>query len=165
MKLDLLIVQLESNPASILEIALPDGRQIPAHFHVTEAGHVAKRFVDCGGTFRTTESCLLQVFIGSARDDGHRLTAGKLAHILELARPILPSRDLPVEVEYEAGVVSQFPVEGVSLAGDRLVLELGRKHTDCLAKDKCGIEESCGCGAPDDSAAGCGGAKERTGCC
>jgi hypothetical protein len=107
---------------------------------------VAKKFVDCGGTFHTTESCVLQVFVGSPADDGHRLTAGKLGHILGLAGSVLPSDGLPLEVEYEDGVVSQFPVTGVGLVGDVLTLQLGFKHTDCLAREKCAIDEGCGCG-------------------
>ena len=96
---------------------------------------------------------MLQTYFGSPKDDGHRLTAGRLAHILELAQPILPNGELPVEIEYEDGIVSQFPVESGAQAGTTLLLQLGLKHTDCLAKDKCGIVEdngaavgSCGCG-------------------
>jgi hypothetical protein len=132
---------LQSRPELNLALALPDGRLVPAHFHVTEVGHVAKKFVDCGGTFRASEACVLQTHIGSSRDDGHRLTAGKLAKILDLAKSILPSGELPVEVEYEDGVISQFPLRETRVEGTDLTLQLGFKHTDCLAKSQCGIEE------------------------
>jgi hypothetical protein len=147
---------LEARPNLILALALPDDRRVPAHFHVTEVGHVAKRFVDCGGTFRASETCVLQTYIGSSKDDGHRLTAGKLATILGLAQSLLPSGELPVEVEYENGVISQFPVTGAGLVGEELILQLGFKHTDCLAKAQCGIEEAGGCET---------GPAEATGCC
>ena len=146
---------LETRPELNLAIALPDGRRVPAHYHVTEVGHIAKRFVDCGGTFRASETCLLQTYLGSAKDDGHRLTAGKLAQILGLAQSILPSGELPVEVEYEDGVISQFPLIGAGLVGDELTLQLGLKHTDCLAKAQCGIDDSCGCEAEPAKATGC----------
>ena len=147
---DLLLAHPDLNVA----IVLPEGGRVPAHYHVTEVGHVAKKFVDCGGTFRASESCVLQIYIGSPRDDGHRLAAGRLAKILDLARPILPGNDLPVEIEYETGLISQFPLEGAKVNGAELLLQLGLKHTDCLAKDRCGIEEAdaekagagCGCG-------------------
>ena len=147
-------------------IILPEGARVPAHFHVTEVGHVAKKFVDCGGTFRASEACVLQTYFGSPRDDGHRLTAGKLAQILELAKPILPTDDLPVEVEYEGGVISQFPLAGLGVEGREVVLQLGLKHTDCLAKDKCGIDDGCGCTseAPADESC-CAGAPASAGCC
>jgi hypothetical protein len=149
---------LQKRPELNVVIALPDGRRVPAHYHVTEVGHVAKKFVDCGGTFRATEACVLQTFVGSPQDDGHRLTAGKLAGILRFADSFLPSTDLPVEVEYEDGMVSQYRVTGAGLVGDELTLQLGRKHTDCLAKAKCGIDEGCGCGGEPEPA-------ETAGCC
>ena len=39
---------LRQNPDKLIQFVLPDGDQIPIHFHVTEVGHVAKDFVDCG---------------------------------------------------------------------------------------------------------------------
>jgi hypothetical protein len=139
MKLHELQSTLRAHPGHALHFILPDGRRLPAHVHVTEAGHVARRFVDCGGTFRTSESCLLQAWTGREHDDGHRLPAGKLAKILEIAAPVLPSGDLPVEIEFEAGVVSQYPVDEVAVGSAELTLRLGTKHTDCLAKEKCGV--------------------------
>lgn len=155
---------LQELPKLNLAFVLPDGRRVPAHFHVTEVGHVAKHFVDCGGTFRRSETYVLQTHVGSSRDDGHRLTAGRLAKILGLAQPLVTSEELPVEVEYEDGLISQFAIEGAGLVGAGLVggelaFQLSPKHTDCLAKEKCGIEESGG---------GCSGEKEpaeETACC
>lgn len=162
MKLNELKKYLQRQPALNLVIALPDGRQVPPHFHVTEVGHVARKFVDCGGKFRASETCVLQAHVGSPIDDGHRLTAGKLAHILGLAAPVLATDELPVELEYEAGVVAQFSVAEVRVEGNRLILQLGAKHTDCLAKEKCGTTagSSCGVGAsaePVEAVACCGG--------
>ena len=70
------------------------------------------------------------------------LAAGRLAKILDLAKPILPRAELPVELEYETDVISQFPLLTARVEGSLLMLELGLKHTDCLAKDRCGIAES-----------------------
>jgi hypothetical protein len=114
---------------------LPDGGLIPAHFHITEVGHVTKRFIDCGGTRRTSKTCLLQTWV--ADDTDHRLTAGKLADIFSRAGDLLPDPDLPVEIEYEDFSVSQFPVIDAELSEGSLLLHLGLKHTDCLAKGFC----------------------------
>jgi hypothetical protein len=149
---------LEMRPELTLAIALPGGRRVPAHFHVTEVGHVVKKFVDCGGTYRASEACVLQVFVGSPKDDGHRLTGGKLVKILGFADSFMPAGELPVEVEYEDGVVSQYRVVGAGLVGGALTLQLGLKHTDCLAKEKCGIDEGCGCASEPEPA-------EAAGCC
>jgi hypothetical protein len=167
MNLKELKTRLHQHPALTLAIALPDGRRIPAHYHVTEVGHVTKKFVDCGGKFRASETCVLQTYIGSSADDGHRLTAGKLLHILGLAGFVLPSGELPVEVEYEDHAISQFPVTGTTVAGDTLTLELGTKHTDCLAKEQCGLDDGCGCTdkAAEEPASCCAASVGSAKCC
>lgn len=145
MNLNELTHTLQRQPDLNLAFVLPDGRRVPAHFHVTEVGHVLKNSVDCGGVFRRNESYVVQVHAGSARDDGHRLTAGKLARILSLAGPIVTGGEHPVEVEYEDGLISQFAIEGTELADGVLAIQLARKHTECLAKEKCGSADDGGC--------------------
>ena len=137
MKLSDFKQQLRPQPNARVIMTLPDGSNIPAHFHVTEVGHVAKNFVDCGGRLGATESCVLQVWLAGARDDGHRLTAGKISDILGFAEPLLGSSDLPVEVEYEDGLVSQFPVEALTYDGSELIIRLRNRHTACLARERC----------------------------
>ena len=128
---------LEAHPNQALRIVLPNGEAIAPHFHITEVGHLAKRFMDCGGTRRKTESCLLQTWVHT--DVDHRLETSKLANILRIAGDVLPSLDLPVEIEHEAGVVSQYPVTAGSSDGQTLTLTLTTdlKHTACLAMDLC----------------------------
>ncbi len=137
-----------------LRFILPDGDPIAADFHVTEVGHVVKRFIDCGGTQRKTEAVMLQAWV-AANDPDHRLTAGKLVGIIDLAGPILPSDELEVEVEYEGCAVSQYPVTGARAEGNELHFTLTNKHTDCLAKEACGLE-SCGCSPKETTATGRG---------
>lgn len=134
-----------------------DGDFVPGHFHVTEVGHVAKNFIDCGGTVRSVAHVQLQVWLGN--DEEHRLTAGKLAKIVDLAQPLIPSDDLAVEVEYEDCVISQYTLEGASIIDGQIVFQLGDKHTDCLAKEACGIEAA---GAARKSEGCCGGSPS---CC
>lgn len=149
---------LQAHPEAPLTISLPDGSTVPAHFHVTEVGHVAKNFVDCGGKFSATESCVLQIWMASERDDGHRLSAGKLNTILGFADSILPSEDVPVEVEYEEGRVSQFPVEALNFDGSNLVIQLGSRHTACLARERCGKDDDAGATTAEDESACCASA-------
>jgi hypothetical protein len=80
--------QLRVHADKPLIFVLPDGGLIPAHFHITEVGHVTKRFIDCGGTRRTLETCLLQTWVHD--DVDHRLVAGKLATIFDRAGDVLP---------------------------------------------------------------------------
>ena len=161
MKLSEFTNQLRAYPEARLAITLPDGSNIPAHFHVTEVGHVAKDFVDCGGQFRATKSCVLQIWMAGERDDGHRLTAGKLLTILGFAEPILRSNDLPVEVEYEDGAVSQFPVEDLTYDGAELIMQLRSRHTTCLARERGGKDS--GPLATAEVESNCCGSSER--CC
>ena len=132
---------LSENPESGLQLLLPTGETIPAHFHITEVGYVTKDFIDCGGTRRTTSSCVLQSLV--AHDVDHRLKAGKLAGILQLSDKVVPDASVPVEIEYDAGTVSTYAF-GSSLPsrdGKVIVVSLEAKHTACLAPDKCGLEE------------------------
>ena len=138
MKLHELKSLLRAQPDTLPRFILPGGEQIPPHFHVTEVGHVAKKFVDCGATFREREACVLQIYV--ADDYEHRLASGHLADILDLGQPILPGDDLEVEVEWDCCVVSQYPIESARTFDDRVEFQLGSKHTDCLAKAKCGCE-------------------------
>jgi hypothetical protein len=135
--LDTLVAVLTGNPVAPLHLMLPDGSFVPAHFHVTEVGRVQKDFIDCGGTIRSTTTCVLQVWV--ADDTHHRLDTTKLAKIIQIGTPLFPSMILPVEVEYEQGVVSQYPVHEAEVTPSGVLLHLGTKHTACLAPDRCGV--------------------------
>ena len=138
MTLDTFLNLLSENPDAALHIMLPDDSFVPAHFHVTEVGRVHKDFIDCGGTIRSATTCVLQVWV--AQDFEHRLQTTKLAEVLQLAIPLLKSTDLPVEIEYECGFVSQFPLNAAEITPSGVLLSLGTKHTACLAPDRCGLD-------------------------
>ena len=142
---------LAQSPAGRLRFILPDQTPIPGHFHITEVGHVRKDFIDCGGTRRATASCVLQAWVAQG-DEDHALAAGKLARILDLAGDILSDGELPMEVEFEAPTISQFPIDSFEQVGDALHFQLATKHTDCLAKESCGLAPDTCCG---DSDGGC----------
>ena len=146
MKLRQLQSLLRAHPEALPHFVLPNGEQIPAHFHLTEVGHVAKKFVDCGGTFREREACVLQTYV--AEDFDHRLKANRFADILDLGRSILPDNDLEVEVEWDCCVVSQYPIASSRAVEDRIEFQLSSKQTDCLAKQKCGCESEAEKSAP-----------------
>jgi hypothetical protein len=151
MKLSDFQAHLLQHPDHALTFILPDGGFIPAHFHITEAGRVDKSFIDCGSTIRTVASCSLQAWV--AEDVDHRFTPGKLAGVLKVAAPLFRGDDLDVEIEYEDGFISQFPILDATTEGRSLLFHLGLKHTDCLAKDTC---------LPPAASAECCG---TTGCC
>ncbi len=146
---------LQAHPNKQFRLVLPDRNAVPISFHITEVAHIQKRFIDCGGRLHTTDTCQLQAWVYT--DTEHRLLAGKMADVLNLARRVLPEgQDLDVEVEYEDTAISQYPVAGYTVTDSEVILNLTTKHTDCLAKDVCvpkslpmvgsGPEASCGCG-------------------
>jgi hypothetical protein len=135
MQLSELKTLLAANATRNIRFTLPTGSKIPPHAHVTEVARMDKRFIDCGGTFRTETTCRLQTWF--ADDTDHRLTAGKLLAILDKSASFLETGNLEVDVEHEAPFISQFPISGVEVEEDVLLVRLGVKHTACLAEDKC----------------------------
>ena len=135
MTLKELISTLSGDPEQLLKLRLPGGDAIPVSFHITEVGMVTKDFIDCGGTRRSVATCQLQAWVGP--DEDHRIHAGKLLGILRKGSSLMTSDDLPVEIEYEHGLISQYPVSGVTTEEGTLVFTLTTKHTDCLAKELC----------------------------
>lgn len=123
-----------------MRLLLPNGVEIPSHFHVTEVGYVRREFVDCGGTVRVEGKCLLQIWV--ANDVDHRVSTGKLRAILEHGRPVLPTEALPIEIEYDSGAVSHYPLESCEVGEKLVTLQFKNRQTDCLAKDVCGVSES-----------------------
>ena len=137
MKLSKLKSLLAENADRHFRIRLPDGDAIPLSFHVTEVGHVRKTFLDCGGTRRETETCQLQVWVGEDYD--HRIETGKMAGILEKGKAVLTDDSVPVEIESEDRVISQYTITGHEITGDAVILALAHKHTECLAPELCGL--------------------------
>ncbi len=115
-----------------LTFQLPTGETVPAHFHVTEVGAIHKRFIDCGGTTREESVINFQLWYSSDYD--HRVGAEKLQKIIAISEQKLGLTDGEIEVEYQADTIGKY---GLSFHDGRFHLE--NKHTDCLAKDGCGI--------------------------
>jgi hypothetical protein len=130
MKLSAIKTQLEGLPQ--VNFILPDGSQVPAHFHVTEVGQVSKKYIDCGGTLREESKVTFQLWEDG--DVDHLLAASKLLNIIGLAERLLSIPDLEVEVEYQGDTIGRY---GLDFNGTNFLLTA--TQTDCLAKDKCGI--------------------------
>ena len=137
MTLEELTAVLYANPNTPVRLRLPDHSFVPDHYHVTEVGRVQKDFVDCGGTIRNSASCVLQVWV--ANDVSHRLDTGRLARIIQAGVELFKTTAIPLEVEYDNGVISQYPVLGADVTPDGVLLQLGTKHTACLAPNLYGI--------------------------
>ena len=115
-----------------LTFVQPNGKIVPLHFHITEAGLTTKHFIDCGGTVREEKVVNFQLW--EANDFDHRLSAKKLAGIIELSEKTLNLGDFDVEVEYQTETIGRY---GLTFDGKNFILVA--KKTDCLAKENCGV--------------------------
>ena len=149
---------LQENRDKGFRLVLPDQNAVPISFHVTEVAFVQKTFIDCGGTMRETRTCQLQAWVGP--DEDHRIAAGKMADVLNRAVHFLPSEELDLEIEYESGAISQYPVAKAEVSDEFVTLQLTTKHTACLAPELCIVPSSASLPMAADSC-GCG----PSGCC
>lgn len=117
-----------------LNFQLPDGKEVPPHFHITEAGMITKHFVDCGGTVRMEKSANFQLYVAS--DIEHRLSPQKMLGILAKSDRLFENDDLEIEVEFQSGTIGKY---GLDFEAGEFVLT--PTYTDCLAKDHCGIPQ------------------------
>ena len=159
MKLSELKSLLAEHADRFFRIRLPDGGAVPISFHVTEVGQMHKTFIDCGGKLRESTTCQLQIWVGE--DYEHRIETGKMASILDKAKSILPDDTVPVEIEYEDRVISQYTISGHEVLDDSVVLILANKHTECLAPELCGLSSIGRLPAIGGKSNGCG----PSGCC
>lgn len=125
--------KLHLNTLETLSFVLPNQTLVPAHFHVTEIGKVAKTFIDCGGKLRQEKKINFQLW--NANDYYHRLHPEKLTSIITIAEDTFGLEDLEIEVEFQGEqTIEKF---GVDFSDGRFLLT--SKLTDCLALDACGI--------------------------
>ena len=115
-----------------VRFTLPNGKEVPRHFHITEVGQIEKKFIDCGGTIRNEKVVSMQLWEGP--DVWHRLEAEKLLKIIQLSEEQLALEDLEIEVEFQGDTIQKFALD---LKNDQFILLA--KHTACLAADNCGV--------------------------
>ena len=143
MKLHELVAALQKSPSTFPRFVLPDGDYIPAHAHVTEVGHLVRKFIDCGGMTGKEEKVVLQTHVGD--DTDHRLRSDRLGEILRLGNRVIPSADLDVNIEYDCCVVAQYPIAEATSEGEHLNLILQRGRTQCRARERREVETAAGC--------------------
>jgi hypothetical protein len=117
-----------------VEFVLPNGENVPQHFHVTEIGRVEKKFVDCGGTLR--KEVIINFQLWTADDYDHRLSAQKLKSIVEVSEKELLLDDLEIEVEYQSHTIGKYHLD---YRDGKFMLK--NTKTECLAGDSCLIPD------------------------
>ncbi len=149
---------LKQNPGAELLFRFSNGNMLAPHFHVTEVGKVTKDFVDCGGTRRTSECCMLQTLV--ADDIDHRISSDKLAGIIEKTDVLGLEGWFDVEAEVQTETIGIYSLASVAADNGKLVFELASKSTACLAPDKCGLDV-----IPISDAAPVAATEPDAGCC
>ncbi len=129
---------LADNPELEIQLKFASGDSMAPHFHITEIGKVTKDFVDCGGTRRVTEACVLQTLV--ANDTDHRLTSDKLSAIFARTDDLGFEGYFPVEAEVQVDTIAIYLISSGKNEDGKLVFELTPKNTACLAPDACGLE-------------------------
>ncbi len=136
-----------------IEIHLPGGEVLPAHFHLTEIGRVTKDFVDCGGTRRNKSACVLQSWL--AEDTDHRLSAEKLRAILGRSAQLELEAATEVEFEVQQNTLSMFSLATAQVEDGCLKLRLEAMQTQCLAPDLCQVPNLSVIGGDSCTGPGC----------
>ncbi|MEC8557264.1 MAG: DUF6428 family protein [Planctomycetota bacterium] len=136
-----------------IEIHLPGGEVLPAHFHLTEIGRVTKDFVDCGGTRRNKSACVLQTWL--AEDTDHRLSAEKLRAILGKSAQLELEAATEVEFEVQQNTLSMFSLATAQVEDGCLKLRLEAMQTQCLAPDLCQVPNLSVIGGDSCTGPGC----------
>lgn len=134
-----------------LTFLLPNGTQVPSHFHITEVGLTTKQFTDCGNTFRTSKKATFQLW--TSIDFYHRLEPQKIIKIINSTEHIFVGEEVEVEIEFQQETVGKF---GLDFVNGQFYLT--NTKTDCLAKESCGfptekikksLKEMTSCCTPD----------------
>ena len=131
-------LQEHTNMGGGLIFRLEGGELIPPYFHITEMGLKIKHFVDCGGTLRTEQYLNFQIW--TADDFDHRLTSEKLLELIDKNEGLFKQPDLEIEMEYQTNTIGSYTLEASGPPNKRQLFTLKSKKTNCLAPDKCGIE-------------------------
>ena len=119
----------------MLEFYLPNGNQVPAHFHLTDVGSVFRHFIDCGAQVRNESYVQIQLWHGT--DTAHRLNSNTVLKILSHSSVVLDKlHDLPsaeVILEYKDDVPSQYPIARIEQTDEVVKIHLKTSETQCLA--------------------------------
>tara|TARA_R110001583_G_scaffold6053_3_gene31711 strand:- start:16 stop:465 length:450 start_codon:yes stop_codon:yes gene_type:complete len=130
-------LQIHINNGDELLFRLEDGTLIPPYFHITEMGMKIKHFVDCGGVPRTEQCVNFQIW--TADDFDHRLTSEKLLELIVKNEGLFGKIELEVEMEYQTNTIGSYTLEESDYPNALFTLK--SKKTNCLAPDKCGVED------------------------
>lgn len=133
-----LIETLGNHPNKKVRFVLPDNKEVPMHYHITDVGAVMRYFIDCGGQQREDHYVHIQLWLGA--DTEHRLTTDRIQQILAQSQMTLERLDkfeqYPVMFEYQTEMIATYSVQEIIETKDTeddIVVKLAPQYTKCLA--------------------------------
>lgn len=129
------IESISKNPQSRVEFYLPNGTQVPAHFHLTDVGSIFRHFIDCGAQVRNESYVQIQLWLG--KDIDHRLNSDTVLKILSHSGVVLDKllnlQSADVIIEYKDELTSQYPIARIEQTDQAVKIYLKLSETQCLA--------------------------------
>ena len=126
---------LKENSNRFMVFYLPNGMQVPAHYHITDVGSVHRYFIDCGGQEREENYVQIQLWLG--KDINHRLNAKTILNILHHSDTALGKlSDLEnsnIFIEYKTELITQYPVSKIEVSDEKILCFTENITTQCLA--------------------------------
>lgn len=122
-----------------------EGSYVGANYHITEVKNTTIKSVDCGGRSEAWNETIIQLW-ESPKEIGKTeyMSAEKALSILEKVSKIYQF-DGTAEVKFEYSNdhfhKANLEIYNVELTSDKVLIKLFVSHTDCKAKDECGVPE------------------------
>ena len=121
---------------------------------ITEVKNITVDSVDCGAQADFWKETIIQLWESpSELDKREYMSASKALGILNKVDSMKRmEREVEVKFEYSNADfhTAQLFVNGVEMNEDQVIMKLGVKHTDCKAKDECGVPMVATVGAEQD---------------
>lgn len=163
MKTNEFLSLLQEHPNKSLRFEYKNGHYVGANYHITEIKNITIDAVDCGAKTDFWKETIVQLWESpSEKDKREYMSASKALSILTRVDAIKPmEKEVEVKFEYSnpSFHTAQLFVHGYDLSADQITLKLGVEHTDCKAKDECGVPMEVGVGQENNSCA------PGSGCC
>lgn len=160
MKTNEFLSLLKDHSSKSLIFEYKTGKLVGANYHITEVKNITIDAVDCGANTDFWKETIVQLW-ESPKEIGKRdyMSAYKALGILNRVDGIKPmEKDVEVKFEYSNSDfhTAQLFVNDFEISDDNLIIKLGVEHTDCKAKDECGVPMEVGVQEDNSCAPGSG---------
>lgn len=151
---------LKEHPNKSLLFEYRNGHFVGANYHITEIKNITIDAVDCGAKTDFWKETIIQLWESpKEKDKREYMSSYKALGILNKVDAIKPmEKNVEVKFEYSNPNfhTAQLSVHGFDISADQIIMKLTVEHTDCKAKDECGVPVAVGAEASNSCAPGSG---------